>query len=330
VKPTLAAVAAFAAVFTAAFAVSLGCARAQTYPVKPIRVVTPFPPAGSLDVVGRALVARLSAAFGQSVVLENRPGAGGVIGAESVAKSPPDGYTLLFSSASTHSIAPALQAKLRYDPLRDFAAIVQVTPGGSSVLMVANSAPWKNVAELVAHARAHPNQVSYGTGGIGTVPHLNVSALAAFTGTQLLHVPYKGAALVMPDLIAGRVSFMTDVVASAQSHVLAGKVRALAMSGGKRSPILPDVPTYAESGLPGFNPPGAYMGLWGPAGMPRAVIDRVNSEVNRMLGTADMREQMGKLGMEIGGGTPEAFAELVRRDRDAWAEIVKKAGVKAE
>ena len=303
---------------------------AQTYPTKPIRMVTPFPPAGSLDVVGRAVVNRLSATLGQPVVLENRPGAGGVIGSESVARAAPDGYTLLLSSASTHSIAPALNPKLPYDPLKDFSPIIEITPGGVTVLIVALSAPWKTAGEMIAFARANPGKLSFGTGGVGTVPHLTTSALSAFAGVALLHVPYKGAALVMPDLMAGRVSFMFDSIISAQSHVQGGKVRALGVSGGKRSALLPEVPSFPESGLPGFEPPGAYMGLWGPAGLPSPLVSRLNTEMNRMLQSQDMREQMAKLGIEAAGGTPEAFGEHVRLDRGRWAEVVAKTGLKVE
>ncbi|MFM9970060.1 MAG: Bug family tripartite tricarboxylate transporter substrate binding protein [Burkholderiales bacterium] len=303
---------------------------AQTYPGKPIRMVTPFPPAGSLDVVGRSVVNRLSVSLGQTVILENRPGAGGVIGSESVARSAPDGYTLLLSSASTHSIAPALQPKLPYDPIKDFTPIIEITPGGATVLMVAINAPWKSAGEMIAFARANPEKVSFGTGGVGTVPHLTTSALAAHTGTQFLHVPYKGAALVMPDLIAGRVSFMFDSIISAQPHVNGGKVRALGVSGGKRSPLLPEVPSFPESGLPGFEPPGAYMGVWGPAGLPSLIVARLNMDLNRMLQSQDMKEQMAKLGIEATGGTPEAFGEHVRADRGRWAEVVAKTGLKVD
>ena len=302
----------------------------QAYPTKPIRMVTPFPPAGSLDVVGRAVTGRLSAALGQPVVLENRAGAGGVIGSESVARSPADGYTLLLSSASTHSIAPALQPKLPYDPIKDFTAIIEIHPGGTNVLIVAVNAPWKTAGEMVAFARANPGKLSYGTGGVGTVPHLSTAALAAFTGTDLLHVPYKGAALVMPDLIAGRVSFMFESIISVQPHVNGGKVRALGVSGSRRSPLLPEVPTYAQSGLPGFEAPGAYMGIWGPAGLAAPVVARLNAEMNRMLQAAEMKEQLAKLGIDPSGGTPETFSERVRADRVKWAEIVAKTGIKAE
>lgn len=312
-----------------AFAASVS-ALGQTWPSKPVRMVTPFPPAGSLDVVGRAVTARLSTALGQPVVLENRAGAGGAIGSEAVARSPADGYTLLLSSASTHSIAPALQPRLPYDPIKDFTAIVELHPGGTNVLIVAVNAPWKTAGELVAYAKANPGKLTYGTGGIGTVPHLTTAALAAYTGTDLLHVPYKGAALVMPDLIAGRVGFIFESIISVQPHVSGGKVKALGVSGAKRSPLLPDVPTYAESGLPGFQAPGAYMGLWGPAGLPGPVVARLNSEVNRMLQSPDMKEQLAKLGIEPTGGTPEAFAEKVRTDRAKWGEIVTKTGIKAE
>ncbi len=302
----------------------------QAYPARPIRMITPFPPAGSLDVVGRAVVSRLSAAMGQPVVLENRPGAGGVIGTEAVARSAPDGYTLLLSSASTHSIAPALNPKLPYDPIRDFTPVIEITPGGISVLIVAPSAPWKNAGEMIAFARANPGRLSFGTGGVGTVPHLTTSALAAYAGVELLHVPYKGAALVMPDLMAGRVSFMFDSIISAQSHVQGGKVRALGVSGGRRSALLPEIPSLPESGLPGFEPPGAYMGLWGPAALPAPVTARLNGEMNRMLQSPDMHEQMSRLGIEAAGGTPEAFGEHVRLDRIRWTEVVAKTGLKLE
>mgnify|MGYP003350097542 CR=1 FL=1 len=215
-------------------------------------------------------------------------------------------------------------------PVKDFTPIVEFHPGGVNVLIVAVSAPWKTAGEMVAYARANPGKLTYGTGGVGTVPHLSTAAFAAHTGTDLVHVPYKGAALVMPDLIAGRVGFMFESIISVQPHVNSGKVRALGVSGGKRSPLLPDVMTYAESGLPGFEAPGAYMGIWGPAGLPATVVMRINTDMNRMLQSADMKTELAKLGIEPTGGTPESFAERVRADRGRWAEIVAKTGIKAE
>jgi tripartite-type tricarboxylate transporter receptor subunit TctC len=307
-----------------------GVAHGQRYPAKPIHLVTPFPPAGALDIVGRAIAPRLGAALGQPVVFENRPGAGGVIGSAAVAKAAPDGYTLLLSSASTHSIAPAVNPTLSYDPVKDFAPIVHITRGGASVLIVSKDSPWNTAGELVEWMRAHPGKATYGSGGVGTVPHLNGAALAAWGDLKLVHVPYKGAALVLPDLMAGRVTFMFDSVMTAQSNVLAGNVKALGVSGGKRAAQLPRVRTLAESGLAGFNPSGAYMGMWAPAGTPRAIIERLNYEMNELLHKYDLTAEMAKLGIEPAGGSPEEFSEVVQRDIDAWSRVARKTGVRLD
>jgi tripartite-type tricarboxylate transporter receptor subunit TctC len=264
------------------------------------------------------------------VVFENRPGAGGLIGSAAFAKLPPDGYSILLSSASTHSIAPAMNPAMPFDAVKDFTPMVQITRGGVTLIVVANDAPFRSAGDLVAWIRAHPGNATYGSGGVGTVPHLNAAALAAWGDLKMVHVPYKGAALVLPDLMAGRVTFMFDSIITARQNVQAGHFRALGVSGGKRAPQLPDVPTLAESGLPGFEPSGAYMGLWGPAGTPPAVVQRVNADMNRILFTADMKEELAKLGLEPTGGTPEAFAQVIQRDIEVWSEVVRKTGIKPE
>jgi tripartite-type tricarboxylate transporter receptor subunit TctC len=302
---------------------------AQTYPVKPIRMVVPFPPAGAVDIVGRAVAGSLSQSLGQPIVVENRAGAGGAIGSDMVAKAAPDGYTLLSSSSSTHSIAPALTPKLPYDALRDFTAVVNIGEG-RSVLVVPASAPWKALEEFIAHAKARPGQISYASAGVGTIAHLNNESFVQAAGLQVLHVPYKGTALAVPDLLAGRITMMVDALTSAMPHLRGGKLRALAINGRARSAALPDVPTYSEAGLTGYVPPSSYQGIWGPAGLPVTVVQRLNAETNKVLQGADLREQLAKFGVEPVGGTPEAFAATVRRDMERWGDVIRRGNIKPE
>ena len=300
---------------------------AQSYPVKPIRLIVPFPTPGAVDIVGRSMAARLSQSLGQPFVVENRAGAGGVIGSELVARASPDGYTLLTSSSSTHSIAPAMDPKLPYDTAKDFTPIINFGEG-RSVLVVAANSPWKNLMDLVNYVKARPGQANYASAGIGTIAHLNNESFVQQAGLQAVHVPYKGTALAVPDILSGQITFMVDSITSATPQVLGGKLRALAINGSRRSATLPEVPTYVEAGLAGFQSGSTYQGMWGPAGLPGPIVQRLNGEVNRLLQTAETREQMAKLGVEPVGGTPEEFGATVQRDIARWSEVIKRGNIK--
>ena len=308
---------------------SSGAAHSQSYPVKPIRLIVPFPTPGAVDIVGRSMAARLSQALGQPIVVENRAGAGGVIGSEIVARAAPDGYTLLTSSSSTHSIAPAMDPKLPYDTARDFTPIVNFTEG-RAVLVVAASSPWKNLMDLVSYLKSRPGQANYASAGIGTIAHLNNESFVQQAGVQVVHVPYKGTALAVPDILSGQITFMVDSITSATPQVLGGKLRALAINGARRSATLPDVPTYVEAGLAGFQSGSTYQGLWGPAGLPPPIVQRLNSEANRVLQSPETREAMAKLGVEPVGGSPEEFGATVQRDIARWSEVIKRGNIKPQ
>ena len=302
-------------------------ALSQGYPNKPVKIVVPFPAGGPTDVVTRSLADKLGAALGQAVVVENKPGAGGSIGADFVAKSPADGYTLVMATSSTHSIGPYL-AKLPYDPEKDFAPIVWVG-NATNILVVNAQLPANNVPELVALARKDPGKLNYATSGIGTVVHLTSELFASTAGIKLTHVPYKGVQQSIPDLISGQVTILFDNIMTAQPHIKAGKVKALGISSPKRSPLVPDVPTVAEQGLPGFESV-TWFGLLGPAGTPKAVVDRVNAELNKALQSPEVLARFVQLGFEPAGGSAAEFAATIQRDARKWSKVIKDAGVKPE
>jgi tripartite-type tricarboxylate transporter receptor subunit TctC len=241
----------------------------------------------------------------------------------------PDGYTLLTSSSSTHSIGPALDPKLPYDPVKDFSAIVNFGEG-RSVLVVAASSPWKTLMDLVAWVKSRPGQANYASAGIGTIAHLNNESFVQQAGLQVVHVPYKGTQLAVPDILSGQITFMVDSITSSVPLIQGGKMRALAINGAKRSNTLPEVPTYVEAGLTGFQSSSTYQGMWGPPGLPAAIVQRLNSEVNRLLQTPDLREQFAKIGVEPVGGTPEEFAATVQRDIARWSEIIRRGNIKPQ
>jgi tripartite-type tricarboxylate transporter receptor subunit TctC len=302
-------------------------AYSQGYPNKPVKIVVPFPAGGPTDVVTRSLADKLGAALGQPVVVENKPGAGGAIGADFVAKSPADGYTLVMATSSTHSIGPYL-AKLPYDPEKDFTPIVWVG-NATNILVVNAQLPASNVQELIALAKKDPGKLNYATSGIGTVVHLTSELFASTAGIKLTHVPYKGVQQSIPDLISGQVTMLFDNIMTAQPHIKAGKVKALGISSPKRSPLVPDVPTVAESGLPGFESV-TWFGLLGPAGTPRAAVERVNAELNKALQSSEVQARFAQLGFDPAGGTPAEFAATIQRDARKWSKVIKDAGVKPE
>ena len=313
--------------FLLALLVALPLHALAQYPQRAIKLIVPFPPAGATDIVGRIVAQKLGERFGQAVVVENRPGAGGSIGSDLVAKSAPDGYTLLMATSSTHSIGPALQ-KLPYDPIKDFAAITHVA-NVPNVLVVSPKLPVASVKELIEYAKARPGKLNFASSGIGTIVHLNGELFKMLAGVDVVHVPYKGTALSIPDLANGNVAMLFDSLASVLPHVKSGSVRPLAMNAPQRSPLLPEVPTLAEAGMPAFDR-YTWFGMFAPAGTPADIVRRVQAEVAAALKAPDLRERFDAVGAEPVGSTPEAFVERIRSDAVRWAEVIRTAKVKVQ
>jgi tripartite-type tricarboxylate transporter receptor subunit TctC len=311
----------------AALALATPFALAQSWPARPIKMVVPFPAGGPTDVMTRVLSEKLSHVLGQPVVVDNKPGAGGTIGADFVAKSAPDGYTLLMGTGSTHSVGPYL-AKVPYDPQKDFTPVVYVGYA-TNLLVVSPTLGVNTVQELIALARRDPGKLNYSTSGVGSVAHLTSEMFAAQAGIKLTHVPYKGTQLSIPDLMSGQVAMLFDNVMTSKPHVDSKRLKAVGISSLKRSPLVPDIPTIAESGLPGFDS-WNWFGIFGPAGTPRAVVDRVNGEMNRILADPAVRERFSQLGFEITGSTPAEFAAVVLSEAQKWSKVIRDANVKPE
>ncbi|MCJ0764034.1 Bug family tripartite tricarboxylate transporter substrate binding protein [Variovorax terrae] len=301
---------------------------AEAYPSRPIVLVMPFPAGGSVDVFGRAIALHLSTALKQPIVVDNRAGAGGLIGAGAVAKGKKDGYMLLLSSSSTHSLAAALRSNLPYDPEKDFAPVVNLGSGISSLLIPASSSV-RTVAELVAAMKQRGDQNSFGSAGIGTIAHLSAEDFMLATGVRATHVPYKGTSLAVQDLAAGRLSFMFDSSVSAEGYVRGGLARMLAVTGRTRLHGMPDVPTMAEAGIKLANPEG-YFGVWAPAGTPREIVLALNGALNDVLKSPEVVALMQKLSITARGGTPEDFAQRVAADSLQWKKAVQRANVPLE
>jgi len=316
----------------AAIALSLaslaGAQPPAAYPAKPVKLVIPFPPGGPLDVVGRAIAQKLTDAWGQSVVVDNRPGAGGNIGADLVAKSPPDGYTILMGALSTHAVNPSLYAKMPYDAIADFAPItlVAVTP---NVLVVNASLPVNSAKEFIAYAKANSGKLAFGSGSNGSAGHLAGELFKVDTGTDSTHVPYKGGAPATQALLAGDTQFMFDNLANAMPQVKAGKLKALAVTTAERSKLAPELPTMAEAGLAGFDI-STWFGLFAPAGTPQDVIAKWNAEVAKILNSPEMREKLIAQGAEPSPDTPEQFAAFVKSEIAKYAKIIKASGAKVD
>lgn len=300
---------------------------AQTWPNKTVKIVVPFPAGGPTDVLTRVLADKLGTQMGQPVVVENKPGAGGSIGADLVAKSAADGYTLVMATASTHSIGPYL-GKLPYDPVKDFTPIVWVG-NATNLMVVSNHVPANSVQELIELARKDPGKLNYATSGIGTISHLTSELFASMAGVKLTHVPYKGTQQSIPDIMSGQVAILFDNIMTAQPNVKAGKVKALAISSAKRSALVPDIPTVAESGLPGFQSV-VWFGLLGPASTPKAVVDRMNAEMNKALLLPEVQARFVQMGFEPAGGSAADFAQTIQRDAEKWSKVIRDAGVKPE
>jgi tripartite-type tricarboxylate transporter receptor subunit TctC len=303
-------------------------AGAQAYPSRPVKLVVPFPPGGSLDITGRLIAQRLSEMWGQSVVVENKPGAGGNIGADFVAKSPPDGYTILLGALSTHAVNPNLYAKMPYDAVKDFAPItlIATTP---NVLVVNAATPVNNVREFVAWTKANPGKLAFGSGSNGSAGHLAGELYKVDTGTDAVHVPFKGGAPATQALLAGDTQFMFDNLANAMAQVKAGKLKALAVTTAERSKLVPELPTMAEAGLPGFDI-STWYGLFAPAGTPMAIVAKWNADVTKILTTPDVRAKLMADGAEPAPDSPEQFAQMIARELAKYARIVKASGAKVD
>jgi tripartite-type tricarboxylate transporter receptor subunit TctC len=317
----------FAAAATATVLLAAGAATAQTYPAKPVRLVVPFPPGGGVDTVGRIVGQRLAEGLGQPVVVDNRAGAAGVIGTDAVAKSAPDGYTLLVCSPGNTSIAPSLYPKLPYAPERDLAGI-SILVRIANILVVHPSVPARNVKELVALAKARPGKLNYASGGTGTSLHLSGEMLRQLAGIDIIHVPYKGTAPALADLLGGHVDFFFSDP-SVMPQVKSGKLRALAVTTAGRYVAAPDLPTMVEAGIPGYEAVNWY-GLLAPAGTPREIIARLHAETVKVLGLADVRERLLGQGMEPAPSTPAELAAYLREDTARWARVVKAGNIKIE
>jgi len=301
---------------------------AQAFPNRPARLVVPFPPGGPLDAVGRAIAQKLTEMWGQSVVVDNRPGAGGNIGADFVAKSPPDGYTVVMGALSTHAVNPSLYPTMPYDAVRDFAPItlVAITP---NVLVVNNALPVHSVKELIAYAKANPGKLSFGSGSVGSAGHLAGELFKVEAGVDMVHVPFKGGAPAMQSLLAGDTPVMFDNLANSMPQVKAGKLRALAVTTAERSPLAPELPTMAEAGVPGFDI-STWFGLLAPAGTPPDIVARWNADVGRILSSPEMRDRLAAQGAVAAPDSPQAFARFIGSELSKYARIVKASGAKVD
>ena len=304
------------------------CAQAQTYPNKPVRLVCPFPPGGAVDIASRAVAHELSQILGQPVTVDNRPGAGGNIGADIVAKSPPDGYTLLMTTSGIMAINPALYSKLPFDPLKDFASVSTVV-SLNNVLVLNPNVPYKSVQEVIAAAKAQPGKLTYASSGNGTSIHLSGELFKSMTGVDMLHIPYKGSAPAVTDLLGGQVNMMFDNIPSSLPHIKAGKLRALAVTGAKRSQLLPDLPTIAEAGVPGYDS-YVWFGVTAPAGTPPEIIGRLNAAIAKAAVTPSFRDRLTEQGYDVQSSTPEQMTTSIRAEIAKWGKIVKASGARVD
>ena len=303
-------------------------ATAQIYPQKPIRLVVGVPAGGTTDVVARLVGQKLGEQMGQQVVIDNRGGAGGNIGAEFVAKAPPDGYTLFVATIGTMTINPSLYSKMPFDTLRDFAAITQLT-SMPQLLVVHPSVPVKTVKELIAYAKSRPGQLNFASGGSGTAIHLAGELFKTMAGVNIVHVAYKGGGPAMTDLIGGQVSLMFDQILTALPHVQSGRLRGLAVTTEKRSPAAPQIPTIAEAALPGYAVT-TWHGLLAPAGTPREIVNRLSSEAAKALQSADMRDRFAAQGVDPVSSTPEQFSAMMKTELEKWRRVIAAAGAKLD
>lgn len=307
---------------------AIGLAHAQGYPSKPVRLIVGLPAGGGADTITRIVAARLSETLGQPVLVENRVGSGGLIAADAVAKSTPDGYTLLLGSISYNAIFASFYKKLPYDPVKDFAPIslVATLP---NVLVVNLSMPAQSVSEFIAYAKAHPGKISYASSGNGSTLHLSMEMLKSMAGIEVVHVPYKGGVLAMGDLLSGRIQAMFEILPTQIANIKAGKVRALAVTTAKRNAQLPDIPTMAEAGVPGFEVTVWYA-VFAPAAVPKPIIAKLSADLVKALNMPDVKERLAQQGADAAPTTPEQFAVFQKSEIAKWAKVVKESGANAD
>jgi tripartite-type tricarboxylate transporter receptor subunit TctC len=318
-------VSAFAALTLAVFA---SAASAQAWPAKPIKWIVPFAPGGTTDILARTIGEKLARALGQPVIIENKPGAGGGVGAEFTAKAPPDGYTIMGGTISTHAINASLYKSLPYDPIKDFAPITLIARV-PNMLVVNPDVPAKNVAELIALMKANPGKYTFASSGNGTSQHLSGELFKAMAGVEMQHIPYKGSPPALQDVVAGQVTMTFDNITTAWPLAKGGKLRALAVTTAKRASIAPDVPTLAESGLTGYEV-GSWQGVFAPAGTPPEIVKRLNAEIVKIINQPDIKEKLVGLGAEPVANTTEEFGVLVKAEVAKWADVVKKSGAQVD
>jgi tripartite-type tricarboxylate transporter receptor subunit TctC len=318
----------FRSFLAVALAIAASQAVAQSYPSKPVRIVVPFPPSGAADLLTRALSKRLSETWGQSVVADNRPGAGGNIGAEVTAKSAPDGYTLLMGAVTTHAVSMSLYPKLGYDLERDLMP-VSLVANVPHILVAHPSVPAKNLGEVIAYLKQQGGKVNFASQGNGTLSHLEFELMKSLGHFSANHIPYKGSAPAMIDLLAGTVVLFFDSIPSSLPQVRAGKLHGIGVASSRRSPVLPDLPTLAEGGLTGFSA-DSWFGIMAPAGTPKDVIAKLNADIVKALDSAEVKDIITKQGGEVLGSTPEQMAAQVRGDREKWGKVVRDSGAKVE
>ncbi len=302
-------------------------ALAQTYPSKPIRLIVPFPAGGATDILARALSIKLGEKLGQPLIVDNRPGAGGTIGSDAAAKSVADGYTLLLATSSTHSIGPAINPKIPYDAVADFTPLGYVATS-PNVVLVPNTSPAKSVRELIDYAKLHPGKLNYASSGNGTIVHLTTELFKAMANVYMLHIPYRGTALAIPDLVSGKVDVLFDSLVTGLPHVKDGKLRALAVTSAARTTLAADLPAVAEV-LPGFEST-TWFGLYGPKGLNADIVQRINTALNAALADADVKERFARLGAEPTGGSAARFAQVVKADNDKWKAIITERKITAD
>jgi len=327
-KPLLFAKRLFSLSVALAFAVGASHASAQAWPTKPIKWIVPFAPGGTTDILARTIGEKLAVALGQPVIVENRPGAGGGLGADFVAKSPPDGYTILGGTISTHAINASLYKDLPYDPVKDFVPITLIARV-PNMLVVNNDVPAKSVAELIALMKRNPGKYTFASSGNGTSQHLSGELFKSMAGVDMQHIPYKGSPPALQDVMGGSVTMTFDNITTAWPLAKGGKLRALGVTTAKRSPAAPDVPTIAEAGVPGYEI-GSWQGVFAPAGTPPAIVARLNAEIVKIINLPDTKEKLLMLGAEPVGNSSEDFTIFVRAEVGKWGDVVKKSGARVD
>ena len=301
---------------------------AADYPAKPIRLIVPYPPGGGNDTISRLLAPKFAESTGQQLIIDNRPGAGTTIGTALAARAVPDGYTIVMSSVATHAMAPRLYAHPGYDPIKDFSAVtlLAITP---MMLAVSSSSPHKSLSDVINAAKAAPGKLSYGSGGNGTPPHLSTAIFTEKAGIQMVHVPYKGSGPALVDVMAGQLAMIIDTAASVTPHVRSGKMRGIAITGKRRWPDLPEVPTFAEGGLADYDA-SAWYSIHAPAGTPKAIIARLNVELARIVKLPDVGERLRLLSAEAVGNTPEQLDAFVKSEADKWGRVIKSLNIRVD